>query len=68
MAGHGWLDCILPGGFSIGCFSFVPDVAPGKKLWEAALPPSTIISLVRLMEEIVSNYPIEGPIMRLAIS
>lgn len=34
----------------------------------AALPPSTIISLVRLMEEIVSNYPIEGPIMRLAIS
>lgn len=26
---------------------------------------STIISLVRLMEEIVSNYPVEGPIMRL---
>ncbi|XP_073169952.1 adenylate kinase 8 isoform X2 [Lepidochelys kempii] len=26
---------------------------------------STIISLVRLMEEIVSNYPVEGPIMLL---
>jgi hypothetical protein len=31
----------------------------------SARPLSTIISLVRLMDKIVSNYPVEGPIMRL---
>lgn len=35
------------------------------EFWE--LPPllSTIISLVRLMDKIVSNYPVEAPIMQL---
>lgn len=50
----------LPGAAD-GCFCQMPvRVERGE-----APRLSTIISLVRLMDEIVSNYPVEGPIMRL---
>lgn len=36
-------------------------------LGAAPLLPSAVISLVRLMDEVASNYPVEGPIMRLTL-
>lgn len=62
------LDGVFPGISPLVVLALCQMWHQARGSGRAALPPSTIISLVRLMEELVSNYPIEGPIMRLAIS
>lgn len=45
-----------------------PGAPPRGALGAAPPPTPTMISLVRLMDEIVSNHPVEGPITRLTFA
>lgn len=56
--------CAVPDGGSIA-LALTRGPSSRSALGSSPLLLSTIISLVRLMDEIVSNYPVEGPIMRL---